>query len=510
MDRFLVTRFLRCAQRELAHRTIAGVMTFACWASLASAQDVPELHQYLMQANQAQLVMFADKDLLPKEQIQTLAGGLREIIEQQRGLESPTLHSYMAIEGELTKRVGSEASNLHLGRSNNDLGETINRMYMRALLLDVLDAIAVVRSRLHDLSEEHVETVIPGLTHAVQAQPTTLAHLLLAMDSGLSRDSERLQQVHDRVNLSPLGCAAFTTSGFDFDRTLLAELLGFPALLENGYDAIMVSAADSKVEFATTIGLSALGVGRFIQYVLFQYDDPSPGIYVEGDIVSRSSIMPQKRNPSALERLRLRASEVVANGQAATFFVHNTPMYEVKDIREDHLIRTDRFAKEALDMYSRLDEVLKSLTIRKDVLLDQVERDYATMTELADTLHRRANLPYRQGYAVASELTTYGRLNNKRPLDITAEEFDAVCVKVTGKPSGISEQEFLAAVDPYKLISNRKGRGGPQPAETKRMLADQRSDLESVQQWVSDHREHLQKSEAQLQARFDGLADAGQ
>ncbi len=105
----------------------------------------------------------------------------------------------------------------------------------------------------------------------------------------------------------------------------------------------MVSTADSKVEFASALGISALNIGRFVQYIIFQYDDPVPGMLLTGPITSRSSAMPQKRNPSALERLRLSASEVVANAHASALFIHNTPMYEVKDVREDHLLRLERF-----------------------------------------------------------------------------------------------------------------------------------------------------------------------
>jgi len=201
----------------------------------------------------------------------------------------------------------------------------MNRMLLRELLLVHLDRIAAVRAILHRMAADHMETVMPGFTHGVQAQPTAVAHFPLAFDASLQRDCQRLREGYARLNLSPLGAGAFTTSGFALDREFLARLLEFPALVENAYDAIMVSTADSKVEFASALGFSALNIGRFTQHVLFQYDDPSPGMSLTGAITSRSSIMPQKRNPSAIERLRLSASEVVANTHASALFVHNRP-----------------------------------------------------------------------------------------------------------------------------------------------------------------------------------------
>jgi argininosuccinate lyase len=348
--------------------------------------------------------------------------------------------------------------------------------------------------------------VMPGFTHGVQAQPTTLAHFLLAFDASLQRDGQRLREVYARVNASPLGAGAFTTSGFELDRELLARLLGFPALVENSYDAIMVSTADSKVEFASALGISALNIGRFTQYVLFQYDDPSPGMLLTGSITSRSSIMPQKRNPSAVERLRLTASEVVANAHASALFAHNTPLYEVKDVREDHLLRLERFAREASQMYVQLARVLDSLTIQKDVLRERVDADYSTMTELADTLLREAGVPFRNGYKVASELTTYGRERGKRPRDLTHPEVADIYKRVTGEALPLSPAQLQRAFDPAEFVKSRKGRGGPQPAEVNRMLEEQRRDAATAQAWVAGERGRLQNASAELGKRFDTLA----
>lgn len=475
----------------------------------AWAQDESDHHDELLEVNRAQLVMFSETGLLPADQIYLLAATLQRVAEEQSRPGAARSPSYNALESRLTELIGPVASNLHLGRSNNDLGTTINRMRLRALTLGLLADLGSVRTLVQDLASTHVDTVMPGFTHAVQAQPTTLAHFLLAFDSALERDGQRLREAYARINLSTLGSGAFTTSGFALDRPRLAELLGFPALLENSYDAVMVSTADSKVEFASALGISALGIGRFVQYLLFQYDDPAPGILLTGSIVGRSSIMPQKRNPSAMERLRLAASEVAANAQAAAFFVHNTPMYEVKDVREDHFLRTERFAAQASDMYRRLREVLASLTIRVEVLRDQVDRDYATMTELADTLYREANVPFRTGYRVASELATYGRENGKRPRDLSHAEVAAVYRRVAGAELPLDAEQVRRAFDPAAIIANRKGRGGPQPAEVGRMLAAQRQGREGVETWVESEQARLRAASDELKRRFDALAAEG-
>ncbi len=468
--------------------------------------DSRDLHAHMVEANRAQIVMLADRGLIPADQATRIADALRTAALEQDAPGAARSSNYLVLESRLAELIGPDASNLHLGRSRNDLGAAMNRMLTREMLLDNLDRIVAVRAILHRIAEEHFDTVMPGFTHAVQAQPTTMAHFLLAFDSSLERDAERLQEIYGRLNRSPLGSGAFTTSGFALDREFLAELLGFDGVVENSYDAIMVATADSKVEYASALGISALNLGRLVQYVIFQYDDPLPGMLLTDDITGRSSIMPQKRNPSALERLRLSASEVVANAHASALFVHNTPLYEVKDVREDHLLRLEKFAREADQMYEQLARVLESLTIRKDVLRDQVDRDYSTMTELADMLLREADIPFRTGYKVASELTTYGRERGKRPLELTHDEVADVYQDVTGDSLPLSEAQLRRAFDPAEIIRNRKGLGGPQPAETRRMLDKQHGNATATQVWVDDERSKLRRASADLHRRFEALA----
>lgn len=477
-----------------------------CHLSSFVAEPPRDLHAHLLEANRAQLVMLAERELMPRGQATRIARALQTIARQDAKPDAKRNAAYLDLEARLVKLVGADATDIHLGRSRNDLGATMNRMLMRDLLLDQCDHMSVVREKLHALAAAHRETIMPGFTHAVQAQPTTVAHFVLALDASLGRDAQRLREAYARLNRSPLGSGAFTTSSVPLDRDRLAELLGFEGLVENAYDAIMIAEGDCKVEFASALGLAALNVGRFAQYLLFQYDDPSPGFVLHGAIVSRSSAMPQKRNPSAIERLRLAASEVTANAQTATFFAHNTPLYEVKDLREDHLIRLIRWAAESASMWQQLARVLDSLTIQKDVLREEVDRDYSTMTELAETLHREARVPFRIGHQVASELTTVGREKGKRPRDLTHAEVDAVYRHVTKQALPLTDEQLRRAFDPLEIIRSRQGKGGPQPKETERMLKAQQQEAAEGRAWLATQRQHLQAASAALHERFGELA----
>lgn len=470
-------------------------------------EPVPPVYRHMVDINKAQVIMLAEQGLIAPATAAKLVEGLDAAMEQEHppGADRPLDPHYMQLEQWLVNRIGEDASNIHQGRSRNDLGATQNRMRMREWTLDILEKLAVIRHQIQRLAADHVDTVMPGYTHAVQAQPSTLGHFLLAFDAALGRDCDRLREYYQRLNQSPLGSAAFNTSGFPLDRQRLSDLLGFDAPIANSHDAIMVSIADSKVEFTQHLALSALGIGRFTQYILFQYDDPVPGIALEGAIVTRSSIMPQKRSPSAIERLRAEASDVVGLSVTSAFWVHNTPMYEVKDSREHHFIQLDRFAEASMQMYNRLEHVIDSLLIRKDVLRQKVEGDFSTMTELADTLMRESNVPFRVGHHVASELTTYGREHGILPKDLPFEEVDRIFREATGEPIPLTADQVARALDPAEFIQSRRGLGGPQPESMQRLLNSQQAHLEKIERWTLDRRQAIASAAAMLEAAVQAL-----
>ena len=116
-------------------------------------------------------------------------------------------------------------------------------------------------------------------------------------------------QVHARVNRNPLGAAVLATSSFPIDRARLSALLGFEGLVENAYDANHLAPVDSALEVAGSYAIAALQIGQFAQDVHAQYADPVPWMLLAtGELTGTSSIMPQKRNPAALEQLRAQAS----------------------------------------------------------------------------------------------------------------------------------------------------------------------------------------------------------
>lgn len=463
------------------------------------------LYRHLIQQNKAQLIMLSETGLMPREQAVKLARALAEVDAANRSSPNPPSTNYLDLEEALVAKLGPEASNIHMGRSRNDLGATSERLVLRDQLLDLLRAMATLRESLVSLAEKNTETVIPGFTHAVQAQPTTLAHALSAYIAGLERDEERLREAYRRVNASPLGVAAFTTSGVRLNRHRLAELLGFPALVENGYDAIMVSTVDSKAEVAAVLAIASLNLGRFAQQFVTQYSDSRPGLNLSEDAVGHSSIMPQKRNPRQAERVRILASAVLGDAQTVLLTAHNTPGGEVADIRVPLLDRTTMVTGNAIALFRLMDEFVRAIRVDAARTLELVDADYSVMTELADTLQREAGIPFRVGYKVAADLAAYGRAQGKRPLDLTMQDVDGVYRKVTGQSLPLNAQQLRSAMSAESFVRGRRGVGGPQPEETRRMLAGHTRRVQELRAWLAAEQSRLQQAERALDDTFARL-----
>lgn len=479
------------------------IILLLCAPLSAAANDVDhDDFAHVMVINKASLVMLAEQKLLPPELAKNIATATLQIEAEQREPGAERSNNYLVFEERLLQIAGSEASRLHTGRSRQDIGSTYRRMALRESALQVYAALLETRAVLIDFAGSHVNTIIPAYTHGVQAQPTSLAHYLLAFSAAFERDAERLEGSYSRLNLSPLGAAALGTSGFAIDRERLAGLLGFEGLVENSYDANLVSSVDSKIEFANTMATSAIVVGQLMQNLHTQYHSPSPWFLLAEEVTDVSSIMPQKRNPRPLDLVRLLASSVVSASQAVTMNAHNTNsgMNDYRPARQT--LETAAYARQ---MYAAYQAVFASLEVNPQRALDEINADYSTMTEVADTLLRNAGVPFRVAHHYASELTEYGRTHNKRPMDLSDAELSDIYLSANGTELPVSVAVIRAAMDPQQMVEARKGIGGPQPSEVDRMLSEHRESLLTERQWLAARQKSLEVAAAKLDKGFKKL-----
>ncbi|MBZ5619527.1 MAG: argininosuccinate lyase [Acidobacteriia bacterium] len=392
---------------------------------------------------------------------------------------------FFFVENLLCRACGELAGKMHTARSRNDIAITLYRMGMRRELLEFATAIIEVRAVLLDLAAEHLETVMPAHTHTQPAQPTTLAHYLLAGAEFLERDCERTQAAFARVNLSPLGACAITTTAFPIDRYMTARLLGFEGLAENSYGAI--ASIDYLTESAAAVAVAMVNVGKLVQDLLLWSTREFGFLRLSDAYVQSSSIMPQKRNPVALEHTRILASRALSEAQAVFTCVHNTPFGDINDSEDDLQPLAFTMFADARRSLRLLAGLLAAADVDRAKLARRAAADFLTVTELADTLVRQEGVSFRQAHAmVARAVETSGG-------DDRAGAIAAVLLEQN--PSlHLSRDGIERALDPENFVRVRRVVGGPAPEIAAEALGRARTQQARIADWIRLKEEMLDKS----------------
>jgi argininosuccinate lyase len=499
--------------------TRAGILGIACIGLLTGSADPShaaprDRFYWLSQINRASAVMIVERGIVPR----ALGAKISDaVIRVDAAADQPGAvrsNDYLKVEQDLMAVGGPDISRLHSGRSRQDIGATTQRLITRDDFLTAFEKLNTMRDAILALAAQAPDAIIPAYTWGVQAQPITLGHYLSGYAAAFEREATRMREAFVRLNQSPLGAAALGTSSFPVDRPRLAALLGFDAPVENSYDANQISPIDGGAEISGLATSGALLLGALTADVTAQYAQTDPWILLtEGDQTGVSSIMPQKRNPTGLVRLRAEASNLI--GEAGTFVLiaHNVEpgMSDYKDFGNPkeypNLLLRDMAA-----LFTHADALIRTMVFRADRALDEVNSDYSTTTELADTLQREADVPFRIGHHFASELVNYGRGHHLRAGQIPYAEARriyaeaAVTFKVDPKLP-LSEEQFRRSLTAENMVTASKGLGGPQPAEVARMLVEARDRLAADRSWLDTTRGKLAAAAQQLDQAFTHLHD---
>lgn len=449
------------------------------------------LFPHMIAANEAHALMLAATGILPVEQAARLldalaavsAGGAK-VFDYRPEVED----LFFAVEGRLIELVGADAGgNLQIARSRNDLAAAMARLRLRERLDAVQDEVIALRAVLLDLAGTHTGSIMPGITHTQPAQPTTLAHLLLGVVGPLERDSTRLFAARKRVNRSPLGVAAFTTTSFPIDRELTARLLGFEGIVENGYDA--VGASDHLLESVQALVNAVASVSRFVHELLVWTRAESGFLRIDDAFIQISSIMPQKRNPVVLEHVRTRIAWVYGDASTVETMVHSAAFGDTNDVEDPIYGPLDRAFDAATAVVGLLAAVLETATFDTGLMARRATEAGMTTTALADALVRDHGLPFRSAHTIVSRAVDQGG-------PITAAVVNAIGTEVLGHSLDVDDAFVAAALDVHHFIGARTHPGGPAPGVTAGAIASARARLVADRHMLGQRRQQADDAAA--------------
>lgn len=457
--------------------------------------------RYFLQAyhevDLAHAIMLAEQKIISENE-------LRELLATLRTLDFDSIRCakydgsfedlFYYLQREITRNCDPDtAGKLHTARSRNDIDVTIYRLYLRRQILRLLRETMNLRRNFLNLAALHHESLIPAYTHTQPAQPSTLAHFLLAMAENLGRDIRRLQRAFDNMNYCPLGAGAITTTGFPINRHRVAELLGFYAPTVNSYGSI--ASVDYFTEALGVTSALLVNIGKFAQEFLLMATMEFDVIRLPDGYVQGSSIMPQKRNPVAIEHIRAIASRALGQSLGVITSVHNTPFGDINDVEDDLQPLIYGAVRDATRAMALFAGTIESATFNLETLRRRAGENFITVTELADTIVRRENLPFRVAHSIVAKSVRAAIDQNS---DITHPILQTAAREVLGNELSLSADELQQTLSPENFVNIRTIYGGPAPEETRRALEVEREYAQADEQWFTEKTAFLDNASQNL------------
>jgi argininosuccinate lyase len=374
------------------------------------------------------------------------------------------VHSF--IESKLIQLIGDTGRKLHTGRSRNDQVATAFRLWLRGEITEISRLARALQKSLVDLTEKNRSAVLPGYTHLQRAQPVLWAHWCLAYFEMLARDRERFDEVWRRVNVLPLGSAALAGTSYEIDREAVAKDLGFDGVTANSLDG--VSDRDFAIEFTGACSILMMHLSRLAEDLII-YATNEFGFIELGDAISTgSSLMPQKKNPDALELIRGKAARVFGHHAALLTMMKGLPLAYNKDMQEDKEAVFD--CVDTVSLTLRVTEiVLRNIKINAEKSRSAAAKGYLNATELADYLVQK-DVPFRIAHDTVGKVVLFAISKGRELNELNLEEMREFSPKI--------EKDVFEALSLEKTIASKNQIGGTSPERVFEALDAAKRDLE--------------------------------
>jgi argininosuccinate lyase len=403
---------------------------------------------------------------------------------------------YLLYEGEYIARLGGDVGGAaHVARSRNDINATVTRMRLRTALADVLQQGLLLAGTLERLGTEHAQTLMSAFTHLQPAQPASFGHYLDGVLSELVRTLSWLAGTHEGINRCPMGAAAGVGTSFPIDTALVARLLGFDGPLGNSVDA--VGSRDYVVQVLSGLALLGTLLTRLAADLQTWASSAYNFLGWPDDLVSTSSIMPQKRNAFVLENIRgqaVKASGFLMStlmGLKSTAFTNSVEVSAESTAPVWPALAATRTALVLTEL------LLSNVVVHPEAMRRFLVGQDTTMTALADHLVAQHGLAFRTAHEVVGKL-----VNLKREPDLTPAKartlLEPLLSSALGRAVSLDEAELAGVLDPGGCMQAAAYGGGPAPEPVRAHLAALGQECGRLQQRVHGWKAQLDAADAAL------------
>ena len=389
------------------------------------------------------------------EEAATLERGLDEIVARLEAdpkyIEADVEDVHSFVEERLGEIVGELAGQAHLGRSRNEQTVTALRLFSKGAIDALSAGVARLVGALVEQGRSGADAVMPGYTHTRAAEPITFGFWAAAHAWGLVRDRQRLRDARTRVDVLPLGSGALAGASLPLDREAMAKDLGFAVISPAALDAVMDR--DFAVELVSCCAQLQTHLARVAED-LIHFAGPEYGfVRLPEAFTTGSSLMPQKKNPDALELVRGKAARVDAALLRLLILLKGLPAGYQKDLQEDKEAVFDA-VDTATGSVAVMTGVVAGLTLERDVMRKAAGREEMMAAGLAVALAREG-MPFRKAHGVVGSLVAQAQKSGRSLKAVAADELKSQSPSVAAR----LDQLF----DPLEAVKAKSLPGGAAP-----------------------------------------------
>ena len=385
--------------------------------------------------------------VLSKQDAAAIRKGLEEILEDGRRdaayVTGPDEDVHSFVERKLVEKIGEAGKRLHTGRSRNEQVSLDLRLYLRRRIRLLQQALAQAITACADQAERAGDTLMPSYTHLRRAQPVLVAHFFLAHASALRRDVDRLEAARAEADALPLGSGAIAGTSYPIDTAALAGRLGFSRVVRNSMDAS--SDRDFVAAFLFAVSLAMVHLSRIAEDLII-FTGEEHGFFELSDATATgSSMMPQKKNPDALELTRGKSGRAIGRLAGWLATMKGLPSGYNKDLQEDKEAVFDAEHTLAISL-NAANAVISRLALNPEKT-SRAASGLLLATDVADYLAIRG-MPFRQAHEIVGAMV--------RRLVAEGRDFSSLTLKEWKEASDFFGDDAPQAATPLESVHAKR------------------------------------------------------
>tara|TARA_B100001093_G_scaffold520495_1_gene616813 strand:+ start:10672 stop:12168 length:1497 start_codon:yes stop_codon:yes gene_type:complete len=461
-------------------------------------KDAELLLPWLHFADLAHVKMLSDEGIIPQKSTKILLSGLLQQLEipfDDFPIRKELGDVYNSKDAHLKVLIGQESGWLHTGRARREAVNIAYILQVKDSLLRLGDSMLQLSNTFINVASSHVNTLLPDQTYLQHAHPTTLAHYILTYLQGLLRDTERLENIIVRYDLSPAGSGSVNGSRLPLKREKLARSLGFSGIISHTRDAMWQS--DLPIECAAMLTTLTTNLSRFAEemqiWMTLEYN------YLDlPDSLSRSSvIMPQKKNPYGLAYFRGLTSTII--GLQASFPALGKVISGNPDSRifiyGDLPVAIHKTTK-AIDLF---DAILSTAQFNKEKMLKSLNQGFSQMTDITDYLILEERIDYRSAHQVVGKVVADLVKENRSGKDIKLDDLIKAASDLEITITTLNDSKLAELVDFKNIVNSRKSLGGASSHSINAILSSNKTSTEEKKNTFLKKKEFMQISLQKLE-----------